>query len=131
MNLNLWSKQLSAYFPCLLLFEVISTAADLYIYLSIYILLPGGMIQKCRASVSVMLGLHVSTAKPDRSEWMKAKVCTAQTDSLSLVEGEQRGSKSASAKLGSIYRDLKIFSVTNRCIQSTGIAYKTKYQFKF
>lgn len=31
MNLNLWSKQLSVYFPCLL-FEVISKAADLYMY---------------------------------------------------------------------------------------------------
>lgn len=52
MNLNLRSKQLSAYFPCLLLFEVISTAADLYMYsclsisISIYILLLGRMIQK-------------------------------------------------------------------------------------
>lgn len=37
MNLNLWSKQLSAYFLCLLLFEVISRAADFYMYTYLYI----------------------------------------------------------------------------------------------
>lgn len=105
MNLNLWSKQLSAYFPCLLLFEVIvQLQISMCISLSIFFI-TWENDSHVSASVSVVLGLHVRAPEPDGSEsWQSAPLTLPR---WALWRENQRGSRSASAKSGSTCHDPK------------------------
>lgn len=69
MNLNLWNKCL---FSLSLLFEVISRAADLYMYIYLYIFFITweNEFYHVSAGFSVLLGLHASTPKSDHWEWV-------------------------------------------------------------
>lgn len=132
MNLNLWSKQLSAYFPCLL-FEVISTAADLYMYSYRYIYIfyyLGEWFRNVSASVCVSSDcMEYSWAWLQWVSHCKGVHCPDQL--TEPVEGESEGFEVCFCKIRFIIPWFQNFSIANIYVQYTGkVAYKAKYQFK-